>query len=184
MNGSKLFRWIAMPSATIVGLLLLLISAGAVRIYHIPTGSMTPTVQPGDRIICVSTLKAADKLPRNSLIVYEASQVSRKLNGNFLGRMVALPGDRIDVVAGILRINDGMIPIRAGESPKPARMAVPDASFSIQYPYTVPPGHVFVIGDNYPNSLDSRYFGPVPVDAVKKQPWLRIIPFSRFGRIE
>ncbi len=184
MKRSTFAKWTALLLATLAGLLLLLVLAGVIRIYNIPTSSMAPTIQPGDRIIGIKTLKPADQLPRGSLIIYDASQVSPKLSGTFLGRMVALPGDTIEVTGEGLQVNGQMLPTRSGLLPQPAKDYGDARTISVKYPFTIPTGQVFVIGDNYSNSLDSRYFGPVPVDAVKKQPWIRTAPGSRFGKIE
>ena len=54
-------------------------------------------------------------------------------------------------------------------------------SAQIQYPYTVPDGCVFCMGDNRTNSLDSRYFGPVSVDAVSSKGLFIYWPLTDVG---
>ncbi|OYV05394.1 MAG: signal peptidase I [Verrucomicrobiales bacterium VVV1] len=184
MKRSTFAKWTALILVTLAGLLLLLVLIGVIRFYSIPTSSMAPTIQPGDRIIGIRITKPADQLPRGSLIIYDPSQVSPRLSGAFLSRMVALPGDTIEATSDGLQVNGQIFPTRSGLLPQPAKDSGSSFTISVKYPLVVPPGHVFVIGDNYANSLDSRYLGPVPVDAVKKQPWIRTAPGSRFGKIE
>ena len=53
----------------------------------------------------------------------------------------------------------------------------------ISYPYTVPEGCVWMMGDNRENSADSRYFGPVPQENIIGVVVLRYWPLNRFGTL-
>ena len=52
---------------------------------------------------------------------------------------------------------------------------------SVDYPYVVPEGSLWMMGDNRENSSDSRYFGAVPADNVVGTVFFRYWPFSRIG---
>lgn len=60
----------------------------------------------------------------------------------------------------------------------------PEAPCTPQRHYVVPPGHIFVLGDNRSNSNDSRYWGSVPVELVKGPVIGRWLPLGRFGSVE
>lgn len=48
----------------------------------------------------------------------------------------------------------------------------------------IPPGSVFVLGDCPPSSVDSRSWGPLPVENVRARPFVRVLPFARAGMID
>jgi len=82
-------------------------------------------------------------------------------NGALIKRVVALPGETVEVRGGRVLINGRYL-----EEPWTTRLGGPN------YPQTVvPPLHIFVLGDNRPVSRDSRYFGLVPLDQVTGQAW-------------
>ena len=56
-------------------------------------------------------------------------------------------------------------------------------NMTISYPYVVPEGQVWVMGDNRTNSSDSRYFGPVDASTVSGHVVFRYWPFDRFGTL-
>ena len=49
---------------------------------------------------------------------------------------------------------------------------------------TIPEGYIFCIGDNRDRSMDSRYFGLIPLDKVEGKTSFRLFPFNKFGKIE
>jgi signal peptidase I len=88
-------------------------------------------------------------------------------------RAVALPGETIEVQDGHVLINDQPL-----EEPWVIRRG------GMDYPPTlVPPGHVFVLGDNREESRDSRHFGPVPLDQIGGQVRFIIWPPDQIGEL-
>lgn len=176
--------------------------------YSIPSESMVPTLEVGDRVIVskfaygysrhslplnIGTLLPAgeqrflEQMPRRGDVAVFIHPIDGK---TMIKRLVGLPGDIIEVREGRLRINGATLettesePLirRANEAgrewvsqsfetlPGGLRHIVYDRSpreaFDNFGPYRVPDGHVFFMGDNRDNSLDSRWegMGPVPIE--------------------
>ncbi|HEY8420739.1 MAG TPA: signal peptidase I [Thermoclostridium sp.] len=89
-------------------------------------------------------------------------------------RVIAVEGDKIDIRDGNVYINDEMLnePYVKGITP----------GMEMSYPYVVPEGYVFVMGDNRENSLDSRSFGPVSINSIEGKAIFRLYPFSKIGK--
>lgn len=91
---------------------------------------------------------------------------------DFIKRVVGLPGDKIDIVDGVVTIN--------GETlVEPYISEPPVQDFST----VVPQGNLFVMGDNRNNSADSRYWGPMPIDNLKGQAVFLYWPLKRMRPI-
>lgn len=115
--------------------------------------SMEPTLFKGERLMTEKISYRFHLPARGDVVIAEhaAGEVS------LIKRVVGLPGEMVEVRGGHTFINGQPI-----EEPWVAYFGGPD------YPPTViPAGHVFILGDNRPNSRDSRHIGPVPLEIVQ-----------------
>jgi signal peptidase I len=138
--------------------------------FWIPSGSMIPTLEIGDRVLVNKFIYRFTDPSRGDIIVFESVDNS---NEDLIKRVVGLPGDKIAVRGGKLFVN--------GEPQKEpyTNKKLPDRSFYAQT--TVPKNHVFVMGDNRANSADSRVFGPLPEKNIEGEAFLRFWPPDRIG---
>lgn len=125
-------------------------SVQVLRNHAIPTVGMSPTLQPGD--IFVMAMDAfEDRPPRvGEIVVFRSPQTGTLL----VKRVAAGAGDQVE--------------IRHRQSPPVVTPKLPLATVAEPAPgiIVVPKREIFVVGDNYGNSRDSRWFGTVPLDAV------------------
>ena len=138
--------------------------------FWIPSGSMIPTLEIGDRVLVNKFIYRFTDPRRGDIIVFESVDNS---NEDLIKRVVGLPGDKIAVRGGKLFVN--------GEPQKEpyTNKKPPDRSFYART--TVPKHHVFVMGDNRGNSADSRVFGPLPEKNIEGEAFLRFWPPERIG---
>ena len=144
----------------------------------VPSASMAPTLEPGDRVLTNKLVYDFADPDRGDLVVFES--VDDRKDEEIVKRVVGLPGEEISVQKGVLLVN--------GEAPhEPYLLATQESptygtpvveSFG---PMVVPQNHVFVMGDNRTNSYDSRFFGPVPEKNLVGEVSLHFWPLSRLG---
>ncbi len=144
--------------------------------YRVPTGSMQPTVEPGDHIVVAKAAYGLRvpftdawlvrwSLPdRGDVVVLDSPEDGTVL----LKRVVALSGDVVEVRDGRLRIDGVLMAIdRKGEHLGAGAHAVLLGSGGPDLvAVRIPPGKALVLGDNRGNSRDGRYFGFVDEDAI------------------
>jgi signal peptidase I len=173
--------------------LALCVRAALVEAFKIPGGSMMPTLLVGDRLV-VDKLALRGRLPeRGDAIVFEFPEDPEQ---DFIKRVIALPGDTLEVREGRAFLNGWPVPrCRLGEAAMPAgargeRPAAGEVFVEFlgshayltlvdwkmvprgnSAPLVARPGEVLVLGDNRDNSYDSRLWfggkgGGVPVGNI------------------
>ncbi|MEJ7872491.1 MAG: signal peptidase I [Rubrobacteraceae bacterium] len=144
-----------------------------VQPFWIPSESMLPTLEVGDRLFVDKFVYRFREPEVGDIVVFDGLETDDEL----IKRVVAVPGDRVRVRKGVLRVN-GEFP----EEPYTRAALFPDDSdFG---PTRLQEGEVFVMGDNRGNSRDSRFFGPVPLENIEGEAFLRFWPPSRIGTLQ
>ncbi|MBM7659840.1 signal peptidase I [Bacillus mesophilus] len=145
--------------------------------YIVEGSSMTPTLHDGNLVVINKLSYQFDELKRFDVIVFHANQ-----QDDYVKRVIGLPGDRISYEDGKLYVNGSLIEETFLEKTGGDFSYYKEISdFTLQDitgEETVPPGMIFVIGDNRLGSYDSRHFGFIEVDQVVGKVNLRYYPFQ------
>ena len=184
-----------LPILFVVALALaIILKTFVVQAFFIPSGSMEPTLQPGDRVLVQKVVYGPD---RGDVIVFSDPQgrpgpdrgivggfvhwlsstlgIERPEHEDFIKRVIGLPGETVELRDGRLYV-DG---VRIHEPYLKGAVDTRDYG-----PVRVPEGALFVLGDNRLNSNDSRFgLGFVPVDKVVGRAFAIVWPPSRVGWI-
>jgi signal peptidase I len=127
-----------------------------VEAFKIPSGAMTPTLAIGDHIL-VSKRGLGPPRPGDVVVFIWPKDRSK----DFVKRVVAVEGETIEV-------RDRQVIVDGVTRDDPHATWTNDGGKTGHWgPTTVPPGHVFVMGDNRDQSYDSRFWGPLPIADIK-----------------
>lgn len=149
--------------------------------YVVPSGSMEPTVQVGDQV-CVSKIAYGLRVPASHAYVVRGSAPARgdvvvlasPTDGEvLLKRVVAVPGDDVEVGSGHVTINGVPAPVSERDGGLVEDLGGRTHPLGAEYgggpdfgPTRVPADRFLVLGDNRGNSRDGRFFGWVNRDAI------------------
>jgi|LWDU01.1.fsa_nt_gi signal peptidase I len=155
--------------------------------YYIPSPSMEATLEISDRIIVNKLSYQLHDVNRGDVIVFKNPEGASRGVEDLIKRVVGLPGETVQVQGGRVYIDKILLlePYLAAQDitgsfrKPPGCVGINDAPDQC----TVADGYVFVMGDNRPNSNDSRVFGPIPVDSIEGRAFLRVWPLGHFGRL-
>ncbi len=157
------------------GLLAFGIRTFVAEARYIPSSSMEPTLQINDRLIIEKISYHFQDPERGDVVVFNPTQTLKAQNFNdaFIKRVIGTPGDKVEVKAGHVYVNNQLIQEDYIAQP-------PDYEFG---PATVPEGNYLVLGDNRNNSYDSHYWGYVPKQNLIGRAFVRFWPVDRMGAI-
>jgi signal peptidase I len=139
-----------------------------IQAFFIPSGSMLPTLHEDDRVLVNKLSYDLHDVNRGDLVVFERpeGQTSGQIR-DLIKRVVGLPGERIESRGGRVYIDGQLL-----EEP----YLEDGAQTTNLEPQTVPDGHVFVMGDNRDDSMDSRVFSAIDEDLIVGRAFVRVWP--------
>ncbi len=157
-------------------LVSLLVRTYVFQTFSIPTGSMEPTLHVGDRIVVSKLSVEFGTIHRGDILVFKAPPAVRADCGDnvtdLVKRVIGLPGDHLTSKGNTIYVNGRPLA-------QPWLHDLP--IFRHIGKVTVPAKHYFMMGDNEPNSCDSRFWGSIPRSSIIGKAFFRIWPFSRIG---
>ncbi|MGB9857865.1 MAG: signal peptidase I [Dictyoglomaceae bacterium] len=130
-------------------ILAFLIKSFILQISYIPTGSMIPTLNDGEAVLVVRIPYYFREPARGEIIVFKYPLDPSK---EYVKRLIGLPGDTVEIKHGDVYVNGKLL----------KEDYVKRKSDDNYGPVKVPKDSYFVLGDNRPVSVDSRYWGFVP----------------------
>ena len=186
--------------------LTILLKTFVVQVFSIPSGSMENTLLPGDRILVSKIVYEFRPIARGDIVVFSgagswdppAPPPSNWLTGlwadatnlvgiagpdtDYVKRVIGVPGDHVVCCNAAGQVTVNGVPLSESSYVFPG-----DAPSDLRFNITVPPGRLWVMGDNRGDSDDSRYRttspgqGTIPESAVVGRAFLIIWPLSRIS---
>jgi signal peptidase I len=175
------------------------IQAWVVKPFRIPSGSMEPTLDIGQRVLVDRVTGHFGDPARGDIVVFHPPKgaentlqkcgiprpnnepcpvgTKQKAEANFIKRVVAVPGDRLKVIDNHAYVN--------GKRQKETFARTNPCTDVCNLPkaITIPPGQFFMMGDNRGQSDDSRDWGPVPKKWIVGQAFFTYWPPKRIGTL-
>jgi signal peptidase I len=170
-------RWLIETALLILAALLVAqgIKTYVIQPFVVPTGSMIPTIEIGNRILADKLTFRFVRAPRaGDIVVFDDPNGQHP---QLIKRVIATQGQTVEVRDDRVYV-DGLAlvePYVHGTATTPG---------SVPLPVVVPAGDVWLMGDNRPNSGDSRYFGPLPLSTVRGRAFWTYWPLGAFGRLD
>jgi signal peptidase I len=196
-----------LPVLVLVAFVLaLLLKTFLIQAFYIPSESMVPTLEVGDRVLVNKVVYELRAPRRGEVVVFSdnegaggasseeqpnvAARFARSLASglgltpagerDFIKRIIGLPGDTVEMRDGEVYVNGQALP----EAPASEGGYLSSRDLNAYGPYEVPAGHYFMMGDNRPNSSDSRFgLGAIPEEAVIGRAFVIIWPVSRLDTL-
>jgi len=155
-------KWVVLAAVVVV--LLVAVRVFVAEPLRVRSSSMSPTLHAGDQVLVDKYFTHGHMPHRHDIVVLRSPGTGELL----VKRVAAVAGDVVGLEAGVLVVNGHQVH---------ERYVNYQLMVGVYYgPVRVPAGDVFVLGDNRPDSVDSRTFGAVPVSRITGRVVMRIWP--------
>ncbi len=163
----NLVEWVVVVVSAL--LVALLVKTFLIQAFYIPSPSMTPTLQVDDRVLVNKLSYDIHGVHRGDIVVFKSPQPAPEKD--LIKRVVGLPGETVEgrdghVVVDGQALNETYLP-----------EGVQTATFG---PVTITDDHYWVMGDNRPNSSDSRVFGAIDESLIIGKAFVKVWPIGSF----
>ncbi len=143
---------------------------------YVASGSMLPTLEVNDRVMADKVSYHFENPQRGDIVLFLPTKKLQEQNfhDTFIKRAIGLPGEKVEIKAGRVYINDKLL----------RENYIGDTKGEDWGPVIVPPNSYLVLGDNRQDSYDGRYWGFVPRDRIIGKAFVRFWPFDRLGKLK
>ena len=150
-------------------LIALLINVFVGQATRVEGQSMEPNLHSEQRLVVEKLSYRFHGPQRFDIVVLKMPSQGEEL---LIKRVIGLPGETVEIQDGQVYVNGDLL-----EEPFTDQSTHPGRNSTV----TVPPLHIYVMGDNRDRSNDSRSFGPVPIENVIGRAWLSYWPIEQIG---
>jgi signal peptidase I len=158
--------------------------------FEVEQRSMVPTIAENEYVLIDKLSPRFDDYRRGDIVVFQPPPGFEQGGVPFIKRIIGLPGDTVTLDNGRVYVSPPggsrvqlVEPYVARDVDGGVEPTLPkDAESTTEW--TVPEGQYFVMGDNRPESQDSRFFGPIARDLIVGRAWLRYFPLDRIGFVD
>lgn len=169
-KSEEIRSWV--KSIAIAVIISLFIRVFVFRLTFVVGESMYPTLNEGDRLFVNKIGTIFGGYSRGDIVILKSPVVEHK---SYVKRIIGVGGDKVEIKEGNIYLN--------GDKLDEDYIAEGFYIYNTNEVWEVPEGYVFVLGDNRGASLDSRYFGCVPVSYLKGRVEYRYYPINKKGKL-
>lgn len=163
-------EWVVIAGGAL--LVAFVIKTFLLQAFYIPSLSMAPTLKINDRVLVNKLSYDLHPVHRGDVVVFASPPNEGSATKDLIKRVIGLPGETVESRDGHILIN--------GQVLKEPYLG-PDVVTGPLEKITVTPGHYWVMGDNRPNSRDSRFFGTIPKSLIIGRAFVRVWPVTAFN---